>query len=411
MEANNNIQSCELPELALRALDKVSDPLLHDKIVKTLEHCRYIVKFIEKIHLPQDEISDDGRRVDDSVELRNAAQFLDLVKLIQNLLAQTNADFPHEETQEAEIDDDAWDLEFDLVDTDRPKPNKAEEQQIVPIEKQITDTIWALGSMLSSKLEEFAGRLEFALGVNDPWVLWAELDDYSHKMLKGVLAIYFSILGFYTDESRVNLLPEYSSSVQISIDLRREIAELTQHIDRFNSAIAKRVGADCIPYVVALSDRLTRFSQRPAYRNLRTQDKQEFINFKREIFNIRHSSNGINTNKLRLSVEGFSKFLESLHAINQREVLILHDKHIFQQIQTESLPNLLRMFQEDDAAFSHGFTPIMKQLATIYGRDPELDKLISAFENDPDKEYRGAEGFSLLQEIHRLSRSLLATLG
>ncbi len=403
----------ELPIKADAALKTISDRALRENLTDVLKECRYIISYINNLNLPQDDVSEGGQ-TDTSSEKRIAEQFLELVKLLQKLIADLGQKFPHEENNEPVFDEDAWDLEFDLVDTARPEEAPAEEPAptVESAEKQISDTSWALGSMLDSKLKEFADRLEFALNANDTWVLLEELDDYSHKFLKATLALYFSLLGIFSAESRSALLPEYTSAIEVSIDLRREVTELTAHVDRFNGAIAKRSGADCIPYVVALSERLARFSQRSAYRNLRTQDKREFINFRRSLYTIRHAGGGnINTNKLRLTVEGFSKFLESLHAINNREVLVLHDKQILQEIQTVMLPNLLKLYQEDEIAAAPGFVAIMDKLATIYGRDPELDTLVDNFRNEPQKVHTGAAGFSLLQEIHRLSRGILGTLG
>ncbi len=403
----------ELPLKATAALTSITDLTLRSNVTTVLKECRHIIDFISNLNLPQDDVNEGGQ-LDSFAEKRIAEQFLELVKLIQKLTSDLAQKFPHEESSEPAFDEDAWDLEFDLVDTarDDEAPKNEPKPTVETAEKQLSDSSWALGSMLDTKLLEFADRLEFALNASDTWVLLEELDDYSHKFLKATLALYFSLLGIFSNESRGALLPEYTSSVEVAIDLRREVTDLTANVDRFNGAIAKRSGADCIPYVVALSEHLARFCQRPAYRNLRTQDKREFINFRRDLYTIRHVGGGsINTNKLRLTVEGFSKFLESLHAINLREVLVLHDKQILQEIQTVTLPNLLKLFQEDEIAAAPSFVAIMEKLSTIYGRDPELDTLINNFRADPQKVHTGAAGFSLLQEIHRLSRAILGTLG
>ena len=67
---------------------------------------------------------------------------------------------------------------------------------------------------------------------------------------------------------------------------RGALTELAYHIGRFNSAIASAQPAQLVPLVVAVADRLARFSGRPAYRTLRAEDKRAVIDFRRSLLTL-----------------------------------------------------------------------------------------------------------------------------
>ena len=154
------------------------------------------------------------------------------------------------------------------------------------------------------------------------------------------------------------------------------MADLNYHVGRFNAAIARSTATALVPLVVALADRLARFSGRPEYRNLRAEDKKAVIDFRQALFDLRHNPAGVPMASLRLAVEGFSKFLESMQAINHREVLVLHDRQRLQ----EALEHLEAATDlTDAAAASTALDGVVAALGGCEGRHPELDEARRAY--------------------------------
>jgi hypothetical protein len=358
--------------------DTIPDKGLRDDVAKIVRLSFEALGNLRRVHLPQDEFEEgDTVRSEDEQHLDLAPYVLASVSTVNKLLSFSAKAFPAP-AQSEEQDDDDFDLEFDLVDgpigqglglSGRSQP----ETSFTPRE-QVADSIHAFAGMLRSRVLDFAGRLKFALRQNDSWPLLAELDDGKRRMTKAVQAVLFGVLGvFVSDVRRESILPAYRSAVDESVVLRAAVAELTYHINRFNLALADATPEIAVPLVVAVSDRLARFCARPEYRTLRAEDKKAVIDFRATLFSLRHRKEGLPMLPLRHAVEGFSKFLEAMSAINHREVLVLHDRQRLQTLLAHINGVLTSTDLHDDQA-STELGELVGQLEAVVGRNPDVDQ-------------------------------------
>jgi hypothetical protein len=168
--------------------------------------------------------------------------------------------------------------------------------------------------------------------------------------------------------------------VREAVDLRAALADLAHHIARFNAAISEAASGDMVPLVVGVADRLARFAARAEYRSLRTEDKKAVIDFRRSLHDLRHADGGVPVVRLRSAIEGFSKFLDALHSINHREVLVVHDR----QRLNEALLRLDESSSIVDPAAARGrLFAIARLLSSVMGRHPDLDQALRLFGNAP----------------------------
>ena len=332
---------------------------------------------LQRIHLPQDDFEEhDAAKQVQNKHLELAPYVLAAVASINRLLAYLMQTFPAPIQSANSPSDDTFDLAFDLVDgptgegsglavpsDGRSKPMSQNEA--------VAEAAHAFGGMLRSRVLMFGDRLRHAAAQKDSWPLLAELDDQKHRLIKAVQGVLFGILGVFAAEARrEEILPEYRSAVGEAVQLRSALADLNYHVNRFNVAIAKATAGETVPLVVALSDRLGRFSNRPEYRSLRAEDKRVVIDFRRTLHELRHGKDGVPMGRLRLAVEGFSKFLESMHAINHREVLVLHDRQRLQ----EAIDRLERATDlTDDSQACDELDGVVSGLGAVQGRHPDLD--------------------------------------
>jgi hypothetical protein len=382
-------RSTEQVELSLRTqaiLATVDDASLQQDVETSVRLSIEALSALRRIHLPQDQMEEGGSgELGDDKHLDLAPYVLSAISAMNRLLEHLATAFPAPaDAMEQEQSADDFDLEFDLVDGPTGEGARLAGKPAAPTSKskrdQVNETAYALGGMLRSRVLSVVPRLRYALSQNDPWALLAELDHYQHALSKSAQGLLFGFLAIFNDAvRREEILPEYRSAVREAVDLRAAITELAYHMSRCNAAIASAAGPQLVPLVVAVADRLGRFAARPEYRTLRAEDKREVIDFRHSLYEMRHNKNGVPVARLRQGVEGFSKFLDAMQAINHREVLIVHDR----QRLTEGLEKLnesvnLAMF---DAPTAHGrLGGIVRHLVSVLGRHPDLDEALRRFD-------------------------------
>jgi hypothetical protein len=359
-------------------LATVADNGLRDDVARVVRLSFEALANLRRVHLPQDEFEEGGSvRSADERHLDLAPYMLAATSTINQLLSFSAKAFPRPAAT-AESSDEEFDLEFDLVDGPTGHglglSGHAQAPAALTPREQVADAIHAYAGMLRSRMLDFAGRLRFALPQADSWPLLAELDDGKHRLAKAVQAVLFGVLGvFVKDVRREEILPAYRSAVAEAVALRAAVAELTFHINRLNLALADATPEIAVPLVVAVADRLARFSSRPEYRTLRAEDKKAVIDFRATLYSLRHRREGLAMLPLRHAVEGFSKFLEAMSAINHREVLVLHDQNRLQMLLAH-VNGVLTASTAGENDTGAGLAQLIEESASVVGRSPDIDQ-------------------------------------
>jgi hypothetical protein len=364
-------------------LATIEDDGLRDDVSKVVRLAFDALAKLRRVHLPQDHFEEgDTVRSDDDKHIDLAPYVLAALSSTNQLLGYVAKRFPAPAGLDAPSDDN-FDLEFDLVDGPTGEgvglSHRTQSRAAMSEREQVADALNAFAGMLRLRVSDFANRLKFAVAQQDSWPLLAELDDAQHGLSKAVQAVLFGVLGvFVSDVRREEILPAYRSAVTESVQLRAAVADLSYHINRFNQALADATPEIAVPLVVAVSDRLARFSARPAYRTLRAEDKKAIIDFRATLHSLRHRREGLPMLPLRHAVEGFSKFLEAMSAINHREVLVLHDRQRLQEVLT-TLDSLLAAQALPPSEAAAKLELLMDQLVVVTGRSPELDDMMRTY--------------------------------
>lgn len=374
-----------LSEKALEIVGRIPADGLRGQVQTTLVHCLSALGDLGRIHLPHDQF-EERRQEHGEKYVELAPYVLAAVASINRLLAHIAETYPPPPEAEDDINDD-FDLEFDLVDgptgegTGLSSVDARKDE--LDDDARVADAAHAYGSMLRSRVTGFGDRLRFALGKEEAWPLLAELDDHQHKLSKAVQGMFFGILGVFEQGARRDeILPSYRSAVGEAVRLRVAIADLNYHVSRFNQAIGDATPEAAVPLVVAIADRLQRFSSRPEYRTMRAEDKKATIDFRRDLYIMRHQKDGLPMGKLRMTVEGFSKFLESMQAINHREVLVIHDRQRIADALT-LIERAHRLTGDDVDGARILMAQVVDQVSSLIGRNPDLDAAYRRYRSQP----------------------------
>ncbi len=408
MTPTTSENSAELSPKTCEMLGRIEDAHLRTEVQAVAELCMAALNELSRLHLPQDHFEEgEHARPPDDKYLELAPYMLKAVASINGIIGYIAEHFEPPAARTSAVDDDAFDLEFDLVDGPTGDgvgltKDKAEVRTLSPRE-QVSDTLYAFGGMLRSREQDFAARLRHALTQSDRWPLLSELDDATHRLTKAVQGVMFGVIGvFVKDIKREEILPSYRSGIRESVALRAALTELTYHVNRFNAAIGTAEADTVKPLLVAVSDRLTRFAARSEYRTLRAEDKKAVIDFRASLFALRHQKQ-IAMAPLAHAVEGFSKFLEAMSAINHREVLVLHDRQRLAMCGERLRTVRMRAFDDREGA-SIALNAVVLELGAVAGRNPELD--------DARRDFNPATigGDAIMPEIARWQKLIDTTM-
>jgi len=408
----NADNTVELSPKAQQVIATIQPEALRGRVEETTRLAVQALASLSRLHLPQDHF-EEGQTIRPKTDrhLDLAPYVLGAVADVNRLLTQLGRQYPRGQVAAASSkSDDDFDLEFDLVDGPTGGgvglASTASAGAKISVEQEVTESVHAIGGMLRSRALSFAERLRFSLRQQDSWPLLIELDDTKRRLTKAVQGLVFAMLStFAADSRREEILPSYRSSVREAVALRTAVADLSYHAGRINSALATADKDQATPLCVALADRLARFSARPAYRTLRPEDKRAFLEFRAILHNLRRETGGLRIEALRHAVEGFSKFLESLAAINQREVLVIHDRAVLTEAKGELDSLQQRTFNRPED-LQKELGAVVEALSSLAGRSPELDRARRIFQG-----VDAAEGNSLdLAGWTRLTAEILAGL-
>ncbi len=360
-------------------LASIADPALRQDVEASVAAALTALAALSRVHLPQDHFEEGDPGGEGGKHLELAPYVLAGIGAINRLLDHIGRTFQAPVAAAETSSGDDFDLEFDLVDGptgDGQKLGGDKKPQGAPKteREQVADTLHAMGGMMKSRVQTLAQRLRHAVAQPDVWPLLAELDDNLHGLEKAVQGLLFGTLGVFNNAvRREEILPEYRSAVKDASTLRAAITDLGYHINRTNTVIANATPEQLVPLVVTVADRLQRFAGRPEYRSLRAEDKKAIIDFRRDLHALRYKKGGVPFQPLKTAVEGFSKFLDAMQAINHREVLVVHDR----QRLSEAVARL------SDAEVTHDPRVMRTQLlatldllSSVYGRHPDLDEAI-----------------------------------
>lgn len=225
----------------------------------------------------------------------------------------------------------------------------------------VARAISTLASMLSTDIVGFGQRLRNPRMTADRWQLLGELQELRSKCAQCLEAVLAAVVAAYTAEDLEVVLPRYQNQASRAVRLRAGVVDLAHDVEKLNKVLQAAKPEESGPLRILLTQKLNTFAEQPAYRLLRPADKRELIFFRLKLQGWAQAAPALQ--ELRQAVEGFSKFLEVLRSINQREVLARHDR--------DRLQTLVMLLESEADSLE-----IAPHLEAIYGRSEALDRTI-----------------------------------
>lgn len=221
-------------------------------------------------------------------------------------------------------------------------------------------------------------RLESALRSGLQGQVLELLDDTQGAVSEGVYALVAAVYqAFVPDAEHATLVPGYLTTLGRALLVRRGLADLAAAIGPRNVMLQAedRQGLQHESALTAVRGLLAGFVASGVCRAMRPADRWQLSEMERAL---REQPPGA----ARLTCEGLAKYLESLASINQREVLLLHDHRMLQELR-ESISAARQLEHLSRHTFEEMVGKAYHAALELYGRHPATDPLIQRLARNP----------------------------
>jgi hypothetical protein len=222
---------------------------------------------------------------------------------------------------DVKIDDEAID---DALDSLAPETVKSNPEKWRALKVELSSLAYGL----HAQLRDFEARFDMALSGAHYGQAMRELDDTRNSLTDGIFALLATVCEAYLGEvDRAQLLPGHRSTLQKALLVRRGLAELRRSVNARNYLIQDN-DADLTQRQRALERLvgvLADFLETDVFGAMRPADRFELLKFHDDL-------QGQTVKAVRLVCEGLDKYLDSLAVVNQRDVLIQHDREVMKDI-------------------------------------------------------------------------------
>tara|TARA_R110002096_G_scaffold436021_1_gene665208 strand:+ start:78739 stop:80166 length:1428 start_codon:yes stop_codon:yes gene_type:complete len=298
--------------------------------------------------------------------------------------------------KEPSIADLDFDGAFDMLGA--PEPVKTCLERWRSLLGELESFAYALGSQIRDFDERFAGAIEdgrFEQALR-------ELNDVGRSVTDGVFALMTAIYEAYLDDvDRDGVLPGHESTLARALSVRRGLTDLRLVVQSANAVLQSGVGGDA-PQDQAFAEivaELDRFIGGDVFGVMRPADRLEIKNFSKEVSSKTRS-------EARFDCEGLDKYLDSLAAVSQRDVLIKHDgdqKHDILEL-LEAVKPLLEISP-------HGALDMIAEsfakAEALYGVREGLDRVLGEWEAmSSDAKANPTEAAAMSQKLDGMIREM-----
>jgi hypothetical protein len=222
---------------------------------------------------------------------------------------------------------------------------------------------------LESQYRDASERLDISLGAGQSGTVLGLLDEMTSSANEGIHALISAVYeAFLPDVDRSTLVPEYMTTLSRALRVRRGIAQLSALLGPQNSLLQDTDATLHPPSLAAIRDALHSFVTSDVWRAMRAADRWELAQFDQQLQEQAPAA-------ARLTAEGLVKYLESLGAVNQREVLVRHDQGLLDEMR-ETITSARELMDLSPTTTHDLLLKACKSSLELRGRNPVLDKLL-----------------------------------
>lgn len=224
-------------------------------------------------------------------------------------------------TDEVDLGDIDFEGAFDML-------SESYDQSCQERWQALDSELQSLSYALRSQLRDLDDRFENALKTERYMQALRELNDVGSSLTDGVFALMTSVYkSFLDDVDTDGLIPGHKNTLARALMVRRGLADLRRVVSQKNAHVQNADADDKTrdEAFASILGELGLFIWGEVFRTMRPADRVEFKKFQKAL-------EGKTAMAARFDCEGLDKYLDSLMAVSQRDVLIKHDRDASHEI-------------------------------------------------------------------------------
>ena len=240
--------------------------------------------------------------------------------------------------------------------------------------------------------------------VSDRWTLLAELQRLRARFREQIGNLVFESASAFGPVTRQQVVPGHEAEVKAAVMVRALVADLARIVSARLVKVREAEPEDVQWNAQQLQTELDAFGRTAAYRHLRAQDKRRVIEVRGKVGQLSIQGNPRKP-ELLAAVEELDFFVRTLSNVNQRQVLITHDREVWAGcgVRLERAAGLLN---SDPVTAAKALAETAATAQSLYGRDAKLDNFLRKARKQPLAQLTGPELRSTVETLQTLLAGL-----
>ncbi len=224
---------------------------------------------------------------------------------------------------------------------------------------------------LRTEVSNFGMRVRDPAVVGDRWNLVTELQSFRYSTRNRIGGMVYDTASVLGDCRRPEVDPGYGEELAHALAIRTATTELRRTLKARLKSIAGAENEDVEWNAQQLVRELKEFGTAKAWAFLRAQDKRQILEFGQTIEGI--SRKDLKKKELALTLNPFVEFVVAFKAINQRDLLMQHDREVVAScgVAIERVLGLINDGRAQESVMH--LKKILVYARSIYGRKSEFD--------------------------------------
>ncbi|KFA88390.1 hypothetical protein [Archangium violaceum] len=240
--------------------------------------------------------------------------------------------------------------------------------------------------------------------VSDRWTLLAEIQRLRERFREQMGNLVFESASAFGPVTRQQVVPGHEAEVKAAVMVRAIVADLSRIVSARLTKVREAEPEDVQWNAQQLQTELDAFGRTAAYKHLRAQDKRHIIELRVRAGRMAIQDNPSKQDVLTV-VEELDTIVRSLSHVNQRQLLIAHDREVWAGCGVR-LERSVGLLDADPSAAARALAEAAASAQSLYGREPRLDAFLRKARKTQLSQLTGAE---LRANVETL-QSLLAGL-
>lgn len=210
--------------------------------------------------------------------------------------------------------------------------------------------------------------------VSDRWTLLAEIQRLRERFREQMGNLVFESASAFGPVTRQQVVPGHEAEVKAAVMVRAIVADLSRIVSARLTKVREAEPEDVQWNAQQLQTELDAFGRTAAYRHLRAQDKRHIIELRVRAGRMAIQDNPSKQEVLSV-VEELDTIVRSLSHVNQRQLLIAHDREVWAGCGVR-LERSMGLLAADPPGAARALAEAAASAQSLYGREPRLDAFL-----------------------------------